>query len=145
MGILFFWELACAIVILIYGIEESPVLIEQLNQVLLELVYNWDIDPRASRILRQIMEYVGCCGADGSDDFIKAHKPVPFECRDPVTGAEYPFGCRQQLAWWLEPWTCVLAAFCLFFCLAEIAGVFSVRRLRKMLKVVREQHEEEKY
>ena len=24
---------------------------------------------------------VGCCGADGSDDFINAMKPVPLECR----------------------------------------------------------------
>ena len=32
---------------------------------------------------------VGCCGADGSDDFINAKKPVPTECRDMVTGCEY--------------------------------------------------------
>ena len=33
-------------------------LIAELNEVFLKLVYAWDQDPRASRILRQIMEYV---------------------------------------------------------------------------------------
>jgi len=43
---------------------------------------------------------VGCCGADGSQDFINALKPVPMECRDLVTGVEYTYGCQQQLAWY---------------------------------------------
>jgi len=43
---------------------------------------------------------VGCCGADGSQDFIDAFKPVPMECRDLITGVEYPYGCQQQLAWY---------------------------------------------
>ena len=53
---------------------------------------------------------VGCCGADGSDDFINAMKPVPYECRDQISGNEYGFGCQQQLAWWLEPWSAFFAA-----------------------------------
>ena len=44
---------------------------------------------------------VRCCGANGSEDYIAALKPVPMECRDQVDGGEYPYGCAQQFAWWL--------------------------------------------
>ena len=37
-------------------------------------------------------------------------KPVPYECRDQISGNEYGFGCQQQLAWWLEPWSAFFAA-----------------------------------
>ena len=57
-GVLFFWELIGATVILIWGVEESPTLINELNEVFLDLVYKWDVDPRASSVLRQVMEYV---------------------------------------------------------------------------------------
>jgi len=58
MAFLFFLELTGGILILIYGVEESDVLINQLRETFLELVYRWDTDPRASRVLKQIMEYV---------------------------------------------------------------------------------------
>ena len=31
-------------------------------QVFKALIDKWDYDPRASRIMTQIQEYVGCCG-----------------------------------------------------------------------------------
>jgi hypothetical protein len=34
------------------------VLVNELHEVFIKLVYLWDVDPRASRILRQIQEYV---------------------------------------------------------------------------------------
>ena len=48
---------------------------------------------------------VRCCGANGSEDYIAALKPVPMECRDRIDGGEYPYGCAQNFAWWLEPWS----------------------------------------
>ena len=47
-----------AVVICVYGVEESDTLINELHDVFIELVYKWDIDPTSSRLLRQIMEYV---------------------------------------------------------------------------------------
>lgn len=134
LGILMIFEFSGAITICIYGVEESKILIRELNEVFIDLVYKWDQDPRASRILRQIFEYVGCCGADGSDDFIKAKKPVPFECRDLVTGNEYAYGCRQALAWWLEPWTATLAGICTFLIVAGVVGIIFNRKLRSALR-----------
>jgi len=136
LGISFILQLIGAIVICVYGVEESPILVNELNEVFIKLVYRWDYDPRASRILKQIFEYVGCCGADGSDDFINAMKPVPFECRDMITGSEYAFGCQQQLAWWLEPWTATLAGICVFYLVADVFGIIINRKLRQALALV---------
>lgn len=129
-GISMLLEFIGAIVICIYGVEESDVLTKELNEVFLKLIYKWDEDPRASRILRQIFEYTGCCGADGSDDFINAHKPVPPECRDLITGCEYAYGCQQQLAWWLEPWTAALAGICIFLIVVQSVNMWAKSRLR---------------
>ena len=55
---MFIFHLIAAIVITLWGVEESPVLIKELREVFLELVHGWDVDPRKARILRQIQEYV---------------------------------------------------------------------------------------
>ena len=55
---MFFFHLIAAVVITVWGVEESPVLIKELRAVFLDLIYGWDVDPRKSRILRQIQEYV---------------------------------------------------------------------------------------
>ncbi|CAB4059370.1 unnamed protein product [Lepeophtheirus salmonis] len=103
IALLMILQFASAICICIYGVEESDILRRDLHETFIRLVMRWDEDPRASRIMRKIQEYVGCCGADGSDDYIQYFKPVPDECRDRITGVEYSYGCEQQLAWWLEP------------------------------------------
>ena len=41
-----------------YGVEESEVLTQELHNVFISKIYLWDIDQRASRILKQIFEYV---------------------------------------------------------------------------------------
>lgn len=94
--------LAGMVVICIYGVEESTTLIKELDVVFRGKMRGWrrvlsshfadiiqrmDSDPRASRILVQIQEYVGCCGATGNSlDFVHMRKPMPDSCRHPVTG-----------------------------------------------------------
>ena len=73
-------EFVGAIVIIVYGVEEShskylrkklrkrkkndqfhifiSVLTNELNEVFLKLINRWDYDPRAARILKIIFEYV---------------------------------------------------------------------------------------
>ena len=111
-------EFIGAIVVCLYGVEESKVLTRDLNKTFLRLIYNYDEDPRAARIMKIVQEYVsgwiliwslieavtisflflqvGCCGAKGSEDYTNARKPVPYECRDRVEGNEYRYGCTQQ-------------------------------------------------
>jgi len=61
--IVWFITLAGIIVICLYGVEESKLLIKELDQVFKRLIHSWDDNERASRIMIQIQEYVGCCGA----------------------------------------------------------------------------------
>ena len=56
--LMFILHLTGTIFICMYGVEESSALTDELMDVFLALVYKWDTDPRASRILKQIMEYV---------------------------------------------------------------------------------------
>ena len=73
-----------------------------LLQIFLNLIYKWDTDERARRVMTMIQEYVGCCGAENNRswvfvesvidvfmpryDYINAHKMVPKSCKHPVTG-----------------------------------------------------------
>ena len=56
--LLFILHLVGTTFICIYGIEESATLTNELSDIFFALVYKWDTDERASRILKQIMEYV---------------------------------------------------------------------------------------
>lgn len=55
---------------------------------------------------------VGCCGADGPNDYIILRQPLPIECRDTVTGHAFSNGCVDEMTWYLEDksiWAAALA------------------------------------
>lgn len=131
---LFVLHVVGAAFICVYGVEESKVLISELHDVFLVLVYNWDTDPRASRILRIIQEYVGCCGASGGDDYLNVYKEIPVECRHPITGCEWGEGCEQAFAWWLESWTVPLAGISCVLAVSDVIMVYLYLRYRKYLR-----------
>ena len=54
----FIMEFIGAIIICVFGVEESDILIQQLGEVFMKLIYNMDNDERASRILKIVQEYV---------------------------------------------------------------------------------------
>ena len=56
-----------------------------------------------------------------------------MECRDQITGVEYGFGCQQQLAWWLEPWTATLASMCIVVCVGNVLGIVIQSKFRKAI------------
>lgn len=51
-------EFIGAIVILVYGVEESEILTKDLREVFFKLIYRMDHDERANRILKIVQEYV---------------------------------------------------------------------------------------
>jgi len=129
-----FWclTLAGAIIICVYGVEESSILVNELNEVFTGLINRWDDDPRSSRVMTMIQEYVGCCGASNNrDDYFKVKKVVPYSCRHPITGNNYRYGCPQTLAWWLEPWSACLAGVSLFFSATDIFVLILNVKLRR--------------
>jgi len=132
---LIWWvTLTGAVLICIYGVEESNVLVSDLNEVFMGLIYRWDTDARAARVMTQIQEYVGCCGAGGNrDDYVNNKKGVPDSCRHPITGNCYGTGCGQKLAFWLEPWTCTMAAVSVLFCASDPFLIYLSNSLRNLL------------
>ncbi len=53
-------EFIGAVVICVYGVEESHQLTDQLREVFLELIYRKEFDAKSTRILNQMQEYVSC-------------------------------------------------------------------------------------
>ena len=53
-GVFWFITLAGAVVICLYGVEESHYAVDELNDVFMGLIYNWDVDPRAARVMKMI-------------------------------------------------------------------------------------------
>ena len=58
MGLCLLLEFIGGIVILVYGVEESDVLTNDLKEVFFKLIYRMDHDERANRILKIVQEYV---------------------------------------------------------------------------------------
>lgn len=68
--------------------------------------------PHSSFALKLIQESIGCCGADGPNDYMILRQPLPLECRDTVTGNAFFHGCVDELTWYLEDksiWAAVMA------------------------------------
>lgn len=45
---------------------------------------------------------MGCCGANGPNDYINLQRALPVECRDTVTGNAFFYGCADEITWYLE-------------------------------------------
>ena len=58
MGLCLLLEFIGGIVILVYGVEESDILTNDLKEVFFKLIYRMDHDERANRILKIVQEYV---------------------------------------------------------------------------------------
>ena len=58
MGLSMLLEFIGGVVILVYGVEESDTLTEDLKEVFFKLIYRMDHDERANRILKIVQEYV---------------------------------------------------------------------------------------
>lgn len=85
-------------------------------------VYNYD--QASARIMNIVQEWVGCCGAKGSADYVRWNKVIPNTCYDPITGnawyiKDYGYvGCVRGFTMFLETkagWISGLALFIAFF------------------------------
>lgn len=64
---------------------------------------------------------IGCCGADGPNDYHQLLKPLPTECRDTVTGNAFFYGCVDELTWFLEEKAGWLSALALTVCFINVS------------------------
>ncbi|XP_059481783.1 tetraspanin-2A-like [Neocloeon triangulifer] len=89
--------------------------------------------------LRIIQETIGCCGADGAQDYISLKKPLPAECRDTVTGNAYFYGCVEEFTFFIEEKAAWLAGISMF--LALFKAVNFVMTLILVKAIAREKEE----
>lgn len=78
---------------------------------------------------------LGCCGADGSNDYMTLRQPLPSSCRDSVTGNAFYNGCAEELTWFLEDksvWVAGLAVGISAVCVAN--GVLSLVLVQALKK-----------
>lgn len=77
------------------GVQES------IRTSMKELIIS-SYDDRIAQRLYLIQEEVGCCGADGPNDYLILRKSLPNECKDTVTGSAHFHSCTDELTWFLE-------------------------------------------
>lgn len=85
--------------------------------------------------LKLIQESIGCCGADGPNDYMILRQPLPIECRDTVTGNAFFHGCVDELTWFLEDksiWAAAMAMVLGAIHMANIVlGVVLIQALKR--------------
>ncbi|CAB0035810.1 unnamed protein product [Trichogramma brassicae] len=75
----------------------QPIIRKSMRDLISNSQHDYD-----AKILRQLQEAIGCCGADGPNDYTHLLKPLPSECRDTVTGNAFFHGCVEELTWFFE-------------------------------------------
>ncbi|KAK6637125.1 hypothetical protein RUM44_007539 [Polyplax serrata] len=125
MSIVYLLKYACgligAAVLLNYSTNNSAIQ-PVIRKSMLQLISQSQNDSRA-HTLRLIQESIGCCGADGANDYLESRKPLPPECRDSVTGHTYFHGCVDELTWFLEEKASWLAGVTMFLCFFDVSFV----------------------
>jgi hypothetical protein len=66
---------------------------------------------------------VGCCGADGPNDYLNLRQPLPFQCRDTVTGHAFSNGCVDEMTWYLEDKSIWAAAMAMSLALVHVSSM----------------------
>lgn len=121
-------ELAGAGYMLANGIRASSIE-PWLERRFLYYVDVFDHDEPAARIMNIIQEWVGCCGAFGTLDYIKWNKVIPTTCYNPVTGNAWYvqdigyMGCVRGFTSYLESRSGWIAGVALFLVFFQIFGI----------------------
>jgi len=110
--------LAGVAVLLDYSTYDSK--IQPLIRKMISTFINNPQHEYSQRTLTMIQEEVGCCGADGPNDYMNMRKPLPAECRDTVTGNAYYYGCVEELTWYLEEKSGWLAGIAMAACMIHV-------------------------
>lgn len=55
-------------------------------------------------------------------------------------GQEFRYGCSQQFAWWLEPWTATLAGICSGLIIIHLIQIIMASRLKTKIRKYKNYH-----
>ncbi|GLV35179.1 Tetraspanin 2A [Carabus blaptoides fortunei] len=89
--------------------------------------------------LNLVQEHIGCCGSDGSNDYINWNQPVPPTCRDSVTGNAYYHGCVDELTWFFEEKAGWVVALAMTICFIHVINIALSVLLMQALKLEEKQ------
>ncbi|PSN43003.1 Tetraspanin-2A [Blattella germanica] len=117
----FIFGVAGAAVLLDYSTYESK--IQPLIRDKMRRLISDSHNEHSSLVLRMVQETIGCCGADGPEDYIQMYKPLPSECRDTVTGNAFYYGCVDELTWFLEDKSAWLSGLALTVCFIHVSQI----------------------
>lgn len=91
-----------------------------IKEVMVDLIRLHPSYGKATVVLQNIQEEVGCCGGSGYNDYINLNRALPTECRDPVTGNTFFYGCADEITWRLEAPATWIAALVLVLCAKKV-------------------------
>ncbi|KAF5297985.1 hypothetical protein FQA39_LY11860 [Lamprigera yunnana] len=110
--------------------QMQPLIRESMRRLIMNAHHDW-----SKQTLSLVQEDVGCCGADGPNDYLDLKQPVPTQCRDTVTGNSFYHGCVQELTWYFEEkaaWiTGLTMVVCLLLVCNAVMGIILVQALKK--------------
>ncbi|GJQ83925.1 hypothetical protein Trydic_g8665 [Trypoxylus dichotomus] len=118
--------------------DMQPLIRESMRRLIMNHHYQ-----KGQETLAMIQEHIGCCGADGADDYIALRKPLPAQCRDTVTGNAFFHGCVDELTWFFEEKCAWIAA--LAMANAMIHVVNAVMSFILTMAIRKEENEAETY
>lgn len=126
-------EVAGAAYALNHGVLWSA-LTPWLEDRFLYLVHEAYYNERSARIVRIMEEDLGCCASTGWQNYDDFHKPIPSECRNPLTGNMYVYGCSIIFSDFVEIYMAWLAGMTLLLVALQIFATIAAAYLRKMVK-----------
>lgn len=134
----------------IFGLSGSAVLLDnsardshfqpRIRESMRRLIMNAHHEA-SKETLAMIQENIGCCGADGADDYLSLQQPLPTQCRDTVTGNPYFHGCVNELTWFFEEKCAWIAGLAMAICFINVLNVVLSLVLIQALKKEEEQAE----
>lgn len=65
---------------------------------------------------------IGCCGAEGSSDYITLRQPLPSACRNTITGNAFYNGCVDELTWLLEDKSAWVASLAMSLAIIQVSA-----------------------
>ncbi|KAG5886197.1 hypothetical protein JTB14_028028 [Gonioctena quinquepunctata] len=90
---------------------------------------------QSRQTLSMIQENIGCCGADGANDYLSLQQPLPSTCRDTVTGNPFFHGCVDELTWFFEEKCGWVAALVMILCFIHLDPVL-IKLVTRVVQIV---------
>ncbi|XP_017780696.1 PREDICTED: uncharacterized protein LOC108565643 [Nicrophorus vespilloides] len=132
----FVFALSGSAVLLDYSTQDSSIQ-PKIRESMRLLIMNSHHE-ESKQTLSIIQENIGCCGADGANDYIKLHQPIPNTCRDTVTGNPFFHGCTDELTWFFEEKTIWITGLAMTICFMHVVNVAMAVILMQALRKEKE-------